>query len=534
MKKVLLISLAIISLSATAQQKVWAFFTDKTVTEAQWQHPEKYLTQRSLDRRARQNIALHISDFPVNGNYVKTLKENGYQVLRSSKWLNAVAIQLTENQSAEELYNFSFIKKTQKAGQMVRTDMPNFYRTNFGKTATLNYGDATAQINQLGGIFLHDQGYLGEGMTIAVIDGGFTDAKTLGAFDSIWMKNRVLATYDFVDNDTNVFHLGTHGRKVLSIMAGYIDNSYIGVAPHANYVLLKSENEGQETQIEEYNWIAAAEFADSIGADVINSSLGYNTFDGGIGDYVYADMDGKTTIVSQGSRFAHRKGILHCNSMGNEGNSPWQYLISPADGDSILSVGGVDALGDYVSFASKGPSADGRLKPNVSAMASGVFVITVNNTALPGNGTSFSSPLIAGLAACLWQADTTKTNYEILRLIEQSADRFLTPDTMVGHGVPNFASAFNAIGIEEENILQSVTFGPNPFADHILITLPREILSKTAQVNLLSLDGKLILSVTKEEGQKMVLLNGLNHLPKGIYILQVSTQNQAKSFKLVH
>ncbi len=534
MKKIFLISLVLSNLTTMAQQKVWAFFTDKTVTEAQWQHPEKYLSQRSLDRRARQNIALQTSDFPVNPNYVKTLKENGYQVLRSSKWLNAVAIQLAENQNAEALMNFSFVKETRFVQVLVRTEMPSFLKTKYGKTSSLNYGDATKQISQLGGIYLHDQGYQGQGMTIAVIDGGFADANTLGAFDSLWLQNRVLATYDFVDNDTNIFHLGSHGRKVLSIMAGYIDNLYIGVAPKANYVLLKSEDESQETKIEEHNWIAAAEFADSIGADVINSSLGYSTFDGGIGNYTYSDLDGRTTVVSQGSRFAHRKGILHCNSMGNEGNSSWQYMLSPADTDSMLSIGGVDSSGNYVSFASKGPTYDGRLKPNVSAMAAGVFVITVSNTAAPGNGTSFSSPLIAGLAACLWQADTSKTNYEILRLIEQSADRFLTPDTLVGYGIPNFAFALNAISIEENNILESVYVRPNPFIDQIVVALPQELLSKEVEVQLLSLDGKLIVSTLKTEGQGKVIFKGLSDLPHGIYLLQLSTQTEARMIKLLH
>lgn len=532
MRNYLVIALSLLFSSGFAQEKAWVFFTDKPNVEQQFSQPEKYLSVRALERRANQNIALHPTDFPVEKSYVKVLKENGFQIARNSKWLNAVSVNISSQSEVDFLEGLDFVKRVSSVKTLKLAQVESFYKTTATAVSSLNYGNTKAQIEQLNGDFLHDNGYRGQGMLIAVLDGGFSDVDNMSGFDSLWMNQRILTSYDFVDNDTDVFHLGIHGRSVLSVMAGYVDNIYVGSAPNANYILLKSENESSESKVEEDNWVAAAEFADSVGADIINSSLGYNKFDGGVGDYVYADFDGRTTVVSQGAVWAHRKGMLVVNSMGNEGVSNWQYMLSPADTDSILSIGGADASDNYIGFASKGPTADGRQKPNVSALAVGVYVLTSSSSASPGNGTSFAAPLISGLAACLWQAEPTLTNYQVLELIERSAHQYNTPDNFLGFGIPNFALAYSNISLEEEELYDfSVT--PNPVQNELFINIPVGFNDSNLRFELYSISGKRI-EVKSERDLDLLKLIGLKDLPHGVYVLHLSANNKTKSFKLIH
>ena len=408
-------------------------------------------------------------------------------------------------------------------------------RTIFSKVSnSFVYGQSFFQINQLKGSYLHDLGFAGDSMLIAVLDGGFFGVDSFEVFDSLWANDRILSTYDFVDNDTDVFHLGSHGTSVLSVMGGYLDNQLIGTAPEASYVLLKSEDQSQEVKSEEDNWVAAAEYADSVGADIINSSVGYNTFDNGVGDYTYADMDGRTTIVVQGAIYAQRKGIIVCNSMGNEGSSSWKYMMSPADADSILSVGGANQNGNYAGFASVGPTADGRIKPDVSALSTGVIVVNSNNSIVPGNGTSFSSPLIAGLTACLWQSSPGKTHWEVMEAIRKSAHQYFNPDTLLGYGIPNFASAFAMISLEEEEQVIPIQVSPNPFDASLKISVPEEWLNEEIEIRLFNAQGELVLDQSILFHTNSISLESLNHLRHGVYILHLSHQNRNYSIKLLH
>jgi len=531
MRKVLSIVFSLTLVFGNAQEKVWVFFKDKPNVDNQILQPEKYLSSQSLERRASQNIDLHPTDFPVESSYLNEIRNLNIPVVRSSKWLNASSVYVSSQIEIDLLEALPFVEKVSPVKALKMTEVESFYKTNKSAAASLNYGDSKTQIQQLNGDFLHDQGYRGQGMMIAVIDGGFSDVDLIGGFDSLWMNGRIVTSYDFVDNDTNVFHLGSHGRSVLSVMGGYIDGVYVGTAPNANYVLLKSEDESSEKKVEEDNWVAAAEFADSVGADVINSSLGYNTFDGGIGDYVYSDFDGRTTVVSQGAVWAHRKGILVVNSMGNEGSSSWQYMLSPADADSILSIGGADGANNHVGFASVGPTFDGRLKPNVSALATGVYVLSGSNTTQPGNGTSFAAPLISGLAACLWQADPTLTNYQVLELIERSSHQHTNPDTLLGYGIPNFALAFNNISIDERSALLNLKIYPVPFGDELTVEGFGENQSEI-EVSLTNLNGTSIETKSHFENDKLVIDN-LGSLSSGVYILTIISNNKSSSFKVL-
>lgn len=284
------------------------------------------------------------------------------------------------------------------------------------RTNSFNYGQATGQTQMIAMDALHNLGYAGEGMLIALLDGGFLDANIMPSLDSVFSNNQVLATWDFVSNDANVYDDNWHGASVFSCIAANVPGEMVGTAPHAQFLLLRSEDVSSEYIIEEYNYAAAAEFADSAGADVIHSSLGYTKFDDASQDHTYADMNGNTAPATIAADLAAKKGIIVTSSAGNEGNSQWNYISVPADGDSVLAVGAVDQQAMYSSFSSNGPSADGRVKPDVAAVGGSTFLfMPFNPSVVQASGTSFSGPIIAGAAACLWQSWPTKRIWKLCR-----------------------------------------------------------------------------------------------------------------------
>lgn len=518
-----------------AQNNVWVFLKDKPNAEIMLSQPELYLSSRAIERRIKQGIKIDESDIPVYQQYIETIQEYNFKVKRTSKWLNAVVVPVNNSIEIELLRSLPFVKEVKKSVYYQLTDVTDLSL----KTSALyfNYGNATAQINQVKGEFLHQSGYAGENIRIAVIDGGFTGVDKVSAFDSLWQNNRIIATYDFVGNDTDVFHFGSHGYRVLSVMAANVPNQIVGTAPRAEYILLQSENEATETKIEEYNWIAAAEFADSVGADVINSSLGYNTFDGGNGNYQYSDFDGRTTVISQGAIFAHRKGILVVSSMGNEGSTNWKKMLTPADTDSILSVGGVDYLGAHSSQSGHGPTYDGRLKPNTLARAESVTVLNSAGNPSTAGGTSFATPIISGLSACLWQAFPQRSNYEILWAIERSGSRYFNPDTLMGYGIPDFSKAFwllKDFSVEEERSLIASMPYPVPFKNAIHLRVNDECINKVIEVKIFTLSGEEVYYSTLVSNEELFTISINKELPQGVYILHLSCENKVQSFKVFH
>ena len=365
MKKSILVlmSLLVLSSSAFAQVKYWVFFSDKPQAEQQLAQPEQFLSKKSLERRARQNISIHKSDMPVHQPYLQKISAEGALILQTSKWLNGVSVFATKNQ-IEEIQKLPFVKDVKPVLQLQGQSIEDIYPAPMPPQTTTaqpySYGNSWNQISMLSGEFLHDDDSRGQGMVIAVLDGGFSGADFYSGFDSLWARNGIIASYDFNDGDTIVYERGTHGMNVLSVMAANVDGQLIGSAPEAHYILLQSENQLSETTIEEDNWVSAAEYADSAGADIINSSLGYTTFDGGFGDYDTTDLDGRTGTTSLAAVMAARKGMLVVNSAGNEGGGGWKKIITPADADSILAIGGVDDFEQRVGVSSVGPSAGGR------------------------------------------------------------------------------------------------------------------------------------------------------------------------------
>jgi len=501
--------------------------------------PEKLLTKKSIERRLKNSLSIEERDLPVCGIYVNELESAGYKIISKSKWLNAVVVAI-EN---KDVLNFDFIKKIEPCTKYLidqSFDANNLKRNSINskqKTESV-YGAAAHQLNMLNSACLHNDNFWGKDIDIAIFDAGFKNADRMDAFQHIFEDDRVLSVYDFVEKDQTVFEDedSPHGTSVWSVMGAKIANEFVGAAPDANYHLLKTEDIGSETLAEEYNWVAAVEYADSVGADIINSSLGYSLFDDSLQNHIYADMDGNTTPISIAADIAAAKGIVVVTSAGNSGNKDWTYITAPADADSILSVGSVDINLNKSSFSSFGPSADGDIKPEVAAMGSKTIVVNTDGTFKEAYGTSVAAPLIAGMTACLWQKFPQETNTGIMDLVKRSSSQYIQPDTLIGYGIPDFCNASIATGELEADDL--VVIYPSPFSNTLYLTFFNETNADgTHSVELFSINGKLIdrkqLKANLSESQT-IIFNNLMHLSRGLYLVKYNFKIKLKSFLIKH
>jgi hypothetical protein len=422
--------------------------------------PAAYLSQRAIDRRTRYSIAIDSIDLPVNPSYVTQIKNvPGVTVLNVSKWLNAVTIQTADANALNAINGFSFVRSTSGiAAKKGRSNPVDWQDSKFDddflpidnsnrRTSKTNgdyydYGNSFDEIHLHNGEFLHNIGLRGRGMQIALLDNGFNNYISFDAFDSVNANNQVLGTWDFVAREQNVSDDGSHGMSCFSTIAANIPGQFIGKAPQANFWLYQTEDNSSEYPIEEFNWACGAEKADSSGADVISSSLGYATFDDASLNHTYADMNGNTTMAVIAADLAAKKGVLVFVSNGNFGTSAWHFLSTPADGDSVIAVGAVDARGTIGSFSSYGPSSDGQIKPDVASVGVSATLETSAGTIGSGNGTSFACPNMAGLATCLWQGFPELSNMKIRSALWQSASRADSPDDRMGYGIPDMKKAF--------------------------------------------------------------------------------------------
>jgi subtilisin family serine protease len=405
-------------------------------------------------------------------------------------------------------------------------------------TTMLNYGQSYNQAEMIGAVCLHNSGYKGQGMVIAVIDAGFWGVDTMRIFDSLWANNRILGTRDFVTGDTMVFEDNTHGMMVLSCMGGYLDGQLVGTAPEASYWLLRSEEAATEYIVEEYFWAAAAEFADSVGADLINSSLGYTTFDDPAQNHTYQDMNGNIAPCSRAADFAASRGLLVCNSAGNSGSNSWFYIGAPADADSILAIGAVDASEQYASFSSRGPSSDGQVKPECAAQGQATIVANpTNGGVMGGNGTSFASPVLCGAVACLWQAHPNLTNMDIREAVLLSSHLFFNPDTYMGFGIPDLCAAnltldASPVANTENDVLYDVQ--PNPFTADFSFSY-YSLYNKEVTVRLTDITGRVVLEQTMQAAGSSVnrFVINTNGIAEGVYTLSVISFDQVLSEKII-
>ena len=415
-------------------------FNNKANTNYSISTPEQYLSLKTIDKRQKFGIPIDSTDLPISVQYINVLTLDGFVIENKSKWFNGVLVSTFDSLLIRTL-NYNFIDTVIGFGSWQNTKkIGEKWELNYSST---DYANSYNQLNMLGGHQLHNNGHKASGMTIAVIDAGFYKVDELVVFADL--QNQILATYDFVDRNTNVYDDHTHGMMVLSTMGAKQSGKMIGTAPQANYLLLRTEDVFSENLIEEYMWVCAAEYADSAGTDIINSSLGYTTFDNPIYNHTYTDMDGKTAPISIGAGIACDKGIIVVNSAGNSGSSNWHYIGAPADHPAVLSVGAVDENEEFASFSSYGPNAEGFIKPNVVAQGKNTLVANSSNEFMTGNGTSFSSPVTAGMVACLWGANPNKLPDAIKLAIYKSADSYLNPDVQSGYGIPDYYSAHQSL-----------------------------------------------------------------------------------------
>ncbi|MFM7078570.1 MAG: S8/S53 family peptidase [Bacteroidota bacterium] len=543
-----ILTLLLITSEALAQSSRHVIFlSDKNNSPYSISNPAAFLSPAAITRRINQNISITTQDLPVNPAYLASIAGTGATILNRSKWFNSVTVEVNNPSILNTIQSLPFVLGSTSVGKSssindtpsrkmeVEVKRGQFNQQNAHRTTAFNYGSSSNQVTMLRGDVMHNLGYTGQRIVIAVLDAGFSNANNIAPLDSLFANGRILSTWDFVDNEQDVFDDDAHGSMVLSVIGGNSPGELIGTAPHASFHLLRSENAPAEAIIEEYNWASAAEYADSVGAHVINSSLGYTVFDNPAQNHTYANLDGNTTPITIAADIAASKGMVVCSSAGNEGNGNWFRISAPADADSILAVGAVDASGLNVGFSGKGPSADGRVKPDVSAQGFGTIVADPwNGTGVfGGSGTSFSSPLIAGMVATLWQCSPNATSQAIIGAIRQSGTISSNPDSLLGYGIPDFVVAcmmLSGLNPELADNNGSLIIDGNPFQDALTISYFTSS-SEMGVIELHDISGRLVWSDKKSfaplsSNKTTIQTTGL---AKGVYVISISAESGKKT-----
>ena len=517
---IFILLVVLFQISSFAQPKYWILFEDKGNIDQI--HSHQLLSPEAYANRLWQGITIDIHDYPVSQTYRNQLQELGIRGQRVSKWLNGISAYLTEEQR-QTVSRLSFVKEIRQVQHFSRPA-----EVTMACDTITDLDTYTRQLSMLELDLLHAYNYTGKGITIAVFDNGFRAVDTLQTFQHIFEEDRLVATWDFVDNEENVYDncqrnsFCKHGTNVFSVLAARSPGKLIGSAPDANYILLRTENDISETHQEEDNWIAGAEFADSLGAQVFSTSLSYRNFDAGEGNYSFEDMDGETALITLAADIAASRGIIVVNSAGNDGNSG---ISAPADGHDVITVGSVDQCESYSSFSSQGPSADGRIKPDVTAMGRATFVMEINGETRRANGTSFSSPLISGFMACLLQASPESSREQLYQALIESADRFQKPDNFYGYGIPSASKAFEILrgselsGVPNFDLLQDkqAILYPNPTQGTFYLTINGDIKSFPSRVEIIDAMGRRIISeeIVIEPPYRQMVFNP--RLARGLY-----------------
>lgn len=484
--------------------------------------PADILSERAIARREKEGIHYpDFRDFPVSKHYIDSIKSLGFSFICHSKWMNTAVFTYSDLEGRLTLQDLDFVIKTQlvktpAAGRKSDDKFSNLY-------TDLSIGAYDIPLRMIKGNLLHDAGYQGNNILIAVLDAGFTNADKIESLHHLKNRNGIISTYDFVGKDDFVYESSDHGTAVLSILAGELPGSLSGSAPGSDYLLLKTEDVLTEFPCEEDFWAAGAEFADSAGADIITSSLGYSTFDDPSMNYTQADLNGNTAFISKVADVAASKGIAVFNSAGNERENEWVRIIFPADGDSVVSVAAVDGNRNIADFSSVGFSTTGRTKPDVAAMGVSVPLQIIPSSVSAGNGTSFACPIISGMAACLLQAVPQATKMQIPDALKKSADRYFHPDNLYGYGIPDMLAALRIL--RNDHIIipdNGVIAYPNPFSTSFNMIFSQP--AGKVRIEITSINGRLI--SVKEYNQisdRIIPVNELANSDQGFYILKVIT-----------
>ena len=532
--KIVLVQIIILfivnSLASENIQRVWIYFTDKGQIESKdiAELAKQYLSERSNTRRTMKSIPINydFTDLPVNQNYINDLKKNEIKIIHKSKWLNAVSATINDSK-LEDLKKLSFVKKITPVRSFKFKYDEQTKGINLTMQTDFDYGDSFTQNNMHGIIAFHEEEYDGSGILIAMFDTGFKT--THEALQSV----NVLHTRDFIDNDDDVtgYPGETHGINTLGVIAGYSQGNLIGPAYGADFILAKTDDYYLETHRDEDNWVAAAEWADSLGADIISSSVGYNIFDPGEFDYTYEDMDGNTAITTIAADLAVKKGIAVFNSAGNEGNTSWQYIIAPADGDSVFAIGNVTANRTISPTSSQGPTSDLRIKPDLVAMGTAVRTVSAfsDNGFVSVSGTSFSAPLAAGAGALVLQYNNSLLPMELYNLLVRNASNSNSPNNIVGYGIINIAPIINKNILDEKS---PIKISNNPFTDYVNISLD---LASERDVRIYNVLGQQIKSFNNNS-QNFTWFGDTNNgrlASSGVYFISMIYKNKVYSKKII-
>ena len=545
MKKLFFLLLfVVVSLFAQAQIATdiyWVQFTDKNDSPYSIDNPEAYLSPRALQRRANLGIGIDEYDIPVNPQYLQAVADCGAQLLNPSKWLNGVSVHVTDPAVIEAINALGFVEVVRscpndlKAQEKKERWMANEMKAVEGSRGFRGYyGGAEDQVTQLKVDKLHEQGFDGTGIVIAILDGGFIGAENHSCFDNMREEGRLLGTRDYVYGSNSVYTQSTHGTSCLSTMAAYVPNQMVGTAPKASYYLIHTEDAETENIIEEYNWVSGAEYADSLGVDVCSTSLGYIGFDMTQWDHPFEHFDGRTAPMTIGAEIAASRGMICVNAASNEGDGICTLGI-PADAEHILTIGAVDSNGQRADFSSVGPTYDGRIKPDVMAMGQGTYVASGDGGWWPyynGNGTSFATPVLAGAVACLRQARPYASVQEICDVIRACGNRADNPDSKYGYGVPDFSQALELLHVEEAPVQSNklINVYPNPNQGEMHVVLNE---GAKAELTVFDFTGRQLYTYSFNGLNHTTLENYLNRLDSGIYFINAVSELGNQTLKLV-
>lgn len=536
MKTKFFLLLVLLSVSASAQiEDAWVFLKDKPNSSFYLSNPLGMLSQRALDRRTTQSIALDLIDVPVEQTYINQITSaTGITVLAKSKWLNALHVRGTQV-NIQALTGFSFVDYIDFAnhslnpgGRVTNSNRINNTNKELELATSFNYGNSANQIQMLNGHLLHQSNYTGQGKIIAVLDAGYPGVNTASSFQRLRDNNLILGGYNFPDRNSNIYTRHNHGTNVLSTIGGYVDGQLVGTAPDASFYLFITEDVNSENPVEESYWVEAAEMADSLGVDVINSSLGYSSYDNPNYSYDYSLRNGLNGFASRGADIAYTRGMICVISAGNDGNGSEPHISIPADAINVLTIGAVTSTESYATFSSIGPSFDGRIKPDVCAKGQSATVSDTSGNVTTSSGTSFSSPIMAGMVATFWSAVPNMTNTQIMNFIKQSADQYSAPNQFKGYGVPDFQLALNNALSAQSFEKNKLIVYPNPTNEFLFLKFSNTTLSgKFIVYN--NLGQQVLQNEVSQNNQKI----SVSYLTSGVYLYEFISNNSILRGKLM-
>jgi len=532
---ILFLLIGAVPIHAQVKSYFYVQFANKNNTPFSLSRPSDFLSARAIARRAAFGLTCDSTDLPVNQTYLQQIRDLGIPVHCWSKWMNGATVLLSDSAMMSQVRSLPFVKFVEYTGKLAG---PVLAPTGKSKLkSSFDYGIAAGQIQQLNGTALHNKGFRGKGIQIGVIDAGFMNVNINPAFDSLRLQGRLLGTKDFINPTSDIYSEDAHGAMVLSTMTGNLPGHFLGTAPDASFWLIRTEYSPTEYKVETDFWCSGIEFADSVGVDIATSSLGYSLFDDPSMNFSYADMNGKVSRASRAANLASRKGIVVTVAAGNEGAAAWHYISSPSDADGIITVGAVTSAGISSSFSSFGPSSDGRVKPEVCA--TGTSSALVNTAGAPGygNGTSFATPIMAGMMACLLQRykaiDPMIDIQTLLNAVFKSGSLYNNPTTQMGYGIPDFVKSEQNLKVFD-SIMQikksDIVIAYNSPYQIISIRFTDGKNPLNTFVRIYSMTGSLMVNQPLTESSTVLRTNNFQ---TGIYAISISVNGKTEITKVL-